>query len=183
MITTPQEALMKLRRKKIEDVIARPLALGDQVAYMKSRRLKIGSINQIREDYVVIEHDTDTSKRKMERFDGAFGYNTIKLTNLPADDREVSLHADAVGQPLRVGDYVAAATGGVKTSNIVSYDIWLRLATVTKVSKKHIKIEFSDHVHPRSQDGRREIHLDPSRTVKLSQEDVTLFLITDRGLG
>ncbi len=78
------------------------------------------------------------------------------------------IHTDLLDRPLMAGDIVAARVPG-------AHD--LKLATVIKLAKKQVRIEFADDNHWRSTNGRREGFVDPHNTVKLEGPDLTLFLL------
>jgi hypothetical protein len=82
------------------------------------------------------------------------------------------IHYDLIDRPLKVGDIVAARVSGAHE---------LKLATVIKMTKKQVKIEFSDQFHWRSENGRREGYVDPRNTVLLEGPDLTLFLLKNSG--
>jgi hypothetical protein len=77
-------------------------------------------------------------------------------------------HADLIDRPLAVGDIVAARVPGA---------LELKLATVIKLTKKQVKIEFADSHHWRSANGRREGYVDPRDTVKLDGPDLAMYLL------
>lgn len=75
---------------------------------------------------------------------------------------------DLIGRPLNVGDIVAARIAGTNE---------LKLATVMKLAKKQIKVEYADPHNWRSRNGRREGYVAPHNTAKLEGPDLTLFLL------
>jgi hypothetical protein len=82
------------------------------------------------------------------------------------------IHYDLIDRPLKMGDIVAARIPGAHE---------LKLATVTKLTKKQVRIEFGDQFHWRSRNGRREAVVNPRNTVLLEGPEVTLYLLKNSG--